>query len=103
MKVPYKKYKKGAFVLLSGRDPSRSFFIIKSGQVMIKKNNPVLGNIEEVRTVGFIFGIIQCVTGINEDITAQAITDCEVFVINRDEIKQLQCYQSLCIFSRHPY
>lgn len=89
MNIPIKKFNKGAFVYLSGKVPSREFYIVKSGKVKIAKTNPVLGKLEETKGSGYIFGIIQCLTGIIEEETAMALTDLEVFVISRDDIEDL--------------
>jgi len=90
MKIPIKNYIKDAYIYLSGKLPPKEFYIIKSGSVKITKSNPILGGIiEEIRSVGYIFGIIQCITNIQEDESAQALTDCEIFVINKDKIEDL--------------
>lgn len=89
MKIPIKQYKKGAFIYLSGKVPPTEFYIVKEGKIKISKTNPILGKSEEVKSTGYIFGIIQCITGIIEEETAMAVTDLEVFVISKDKIKDL--------------
>ncbi len=89
MNIPIKKFNKGAFVYLSGKVPSKEFYIVKEGKVKISKTNPILGKLEETGGAGYIFGIIQCITGIIEEETAMAVTELEVFVISRDDIDDL--------------
>ena len=89
MKIPIKHYKKGAFIYLSGKVSPTEFYIVKDGKIKISKTNPILGTSEEVKSIGYIFGIIQCITGIIEEETAMAVTDLAVFVISKDKIKDL--------------
>ncbi len=89
MKVPIKRFKKDAFVYLSGNKPPKEFYIVKSGEIKINKTNQILGKSEEIKGIGYIFGVIQCLTGIIEEETAIAITDIDVFVISRDKIQDL--------------
>ena len=89
MKIPIKKFQKGAFIYLSGGTPPKEFYVIKQGNVEISRTNPLLNIIKDVRTTGYIFGIIQCVTGIIEDESAKALTDIEVFVISKEKIEDL--------------
>ena len=44
---------------------------------------------KDIRTTGYIFGIIQAVTGIIEDESAKTLTDVEVFVIRKEKIEEL--------------
>ena len=89
MNIPIKHYKKEAFIYLSEKVPPKEFYIVKNGKIKISKTNPILGKSEEIKGVGYIFGIIQCITGIIEEETAMALTDLEVFVISKDRIKDL--------------
>jgi CRP-like cAMP-binding protein len=89
MKIPIKRFIKNAFIYISGQNPAKEFFIIKSGEIRITRTNPILGVSEDVRTTGYIFGIIQCLTGIPEEETALALTDCEVFVIEKTKIEDI--------------
>jgi CRP-like cAMP-binding protein len=89
MKVATKFFQKNAFIYLEGKNSSKYFYIVKSGQIFIKKSNQILGNLEEVKGTGYIFGIIQCITGISDEETVQAISDCEIFVIAKDKIDEL--------------
>jgi len=89
MKIPIKQFKKGAFIYLSDKVPPKEFYIVKGGKIKISKTNPILGESEEIKGTGYIFGIIQCITGIIEEETAMAVTDLEVFVISKDKIKDL--------------
>jgi CRP-like cAMP-binding protein len=89
MKIPIKKYQKNAFIYLSGNVLLKEFYIIKSGQIKITKTNPILGNYDDIRGVGYIFGIIQCITGIPEEETAMATVDSEVFVIKKERIGEI--------------
>lgn len=86
MKVATKFYQKNAFIYLEGKNNAKHFYIVKSGQVRINRKNPILGESEEIRGTGFIFGMIQCITGISDDEVVRALTDCELFVIPKDGI-----------------
>jgi CRP-like cAMP-binding protein len=88
-KVPIKKYIKGAFIYISGTTPPKEFYIIKQGKVEIARTNPLLNKTNETRSTGYIFGIIQCNTGVIEDESAKALTDVEVFVISKEKIQDL--------------
>ncbi len=92
MKVEIKKYKKGAFIYLESDTNYSHFYIIKSGKVQITRYNNLVGQIEEMRSEGFIFGIVQCVTGLPCEERAVAVTDCELLIIFRDRIEVM--YQS---------
>ncbi len=94
MKVPIKKYSAGAFIYLDGKINPGDFFIVKSGQVKIIRTNKILGDSEDIKGIGYIFGIIQSITGITEEETVQALSDCEIFQLKKDEISLL--------YSNHP-
>ncbi|OHD27156.1 MAG: hypothetical protein A2086_02250 [Spirochaetes bacterium GWD1_27_9] len=89
MKVSTKLFQKNAFIYLEGKNNGRHFYIVKTGQIKIKRKNPILGDTEEIKGNGYIFGIIQSLTGIADDEVVQAVTDCEVFVISKDKIDEL--------------
>ena len=89
MKVPIKKYINNAFIYLSGKVLPKEFYIVKSGKVKIIRTNPILGESEDIRGAGYIFGIIQCLTGIPEEESVKAITDCEIFIITKERIEEL--------------
>lgn len=81
-----KRYPKSAFIYLEGSNYGKEFYIVKSGRVMITSPNPILGEVEEIKSTGCIFGVIQCITGIKVSETVQAYTDCEVFIIKKNKI-----------------
>jgi CRP-like cAMP-binding protein len=89
MKVATKFYQKNAFIFLDGKNNLPYFYIVKQGKIRISKKNSILGDSEEIKSVGYIFGIIQCLTGISDEESVQAFTDCEVFVITKDKIEEL--------------
>jgi len=89
MKVATKFYQKNAFIYLEGKNSLPYFFIVKSGKIRINKKNSILGDSEETKGSGYIFGIIQSLTGITDDESVQAVTDCEVFIVLRDKISEL--------------
>lgn len=97
MIIPIKKFKKGAFIYLSGNQPLKEFYIIKSGAVRVFKTNEILGIKEEIKREGSIIGIIQCITGIAAEENVIALSDCEIFVIAKDKISELFTYHKKII------
>ncbi|MCG8571716.1 MAG: cyclic nucleotide-binding domain-containing protein [Spirochaetes bacterium] len=89
MLVEVKKYCSGAVIYLEGKFPQKKFYIVKTGKVKIFKKNPIIGDREETRGSGYIFGIIQCITGISEDERAETSTDCEIITIDGDRLGEL--------------
>jgi CRP-like cAMP-binding protein len=89
MIIPLKKYSKNAFIYISDKTPPKEFYIVKSGKIKITRPNILIGDVEEIRTTGFIFGIIQCFTGTTQEETVLTMTDCEVFVISKDLIEDV--------------
>jgi len=97
MIIPIKKFKKGAFIYLSGNQPLKEFYIIKSGSVRIFKTNEMLGIKEEIKRDGSIIGIIQCITGIAAEENVVALSDCEIFIIAKDKLADLFAYHKKII------
>lgn len=89
MKVETKKYPQNAFIYLEGKFNLKEFYIVKSGKIKITRTNDITGNSEDIREDGFIFGIIQCITGVSDNETVQALTDCEILVIPKEKIEEL--------------
>ena len=89
MKVETKKYPQNAFIYLEGKFNLKEFYIVKSGKIKITKTNDITGSSEDFREDGFIFGIIQCITGVSDNETVQALTDCEILVIPKEKIEEL--------------
>jgi CRP-like cAMP-binding protein len=94
MKLSIKKYARGAFIYLEGNNRPREFYIVKTGHIKIIRTNPIIGEVEDSRTVGYIFGMVQCLTGIPVEETVQAATDCEIFVVERSKLE--------FVFQEHP-
>ncbi|HOJ63472.1 MAG TPA: cyclic nucleotide-binding domain-containing protein [Spirochaetota bacterium] len=89
MKVETKIYKKDSFIYLDGKFNLKEFYIVKSGNISIKKKNELNQITEETKGPGYIFGIIQTLTGISDNETVKAITDCEILVIPKEKLEQL--------------
>ncbi len=89
MVIPIKSFKKGAFIYLSGNVPLKEFYIVKSGQIKISRTNTVLGMSEEVKSAGYIVGIVQCITGIPAEENVVALTDCEIFIIHKEKVEEV--------------
>lgn len=98
MKVETKIYKKDSFIYLEGKLNLKEFYIIKSGNVLIRKKNILNQISENIRGAGYIFGIIQCLSGIIEEETAKALTDCEILVIPKDKLEDLYIEHRRIIF-----
>ena len=89
MKVETKKYARGAFIYLESDTNFRQFYIVKSGKVQLSRFSDFGGQVDDVRGIGYIIGIIQCISGLRLSERAVALTDCELIVIYRDQIEQL--------------
>lgn len=89
MIVNTKKYGPNAVVYLEGNTNLSQFYIVKRGQIKILKRNTILGNTEYIKSNGYIFGIIACITGIPEEERVETVTECELLIIERDKIAQL--------------
>lgn len=90
MKVNTKKYAPGSVIYLeNSNQPLREFYIVKSGKIKITRKNDVLGTIEHIRTNGFIFGVIQCITGIVDSERVETVTNCEILIIPKNKLEKL--------------
>lgn len=89
MKVETKFYQKDSFIYLDGKFNLKEFYIVKKGNILLKRKNDLNEIIEETRGEGYIFGIIQSLTGISDNETALALTDCEILVIPKEKLEQL--------------
>ena len=89
MKIETKKFAKGAFIYLESDTNVKQFYIIKSGNVQLSRFSDFGGQMNDVRGIGYIIGIIQCISGLRLNERAIALTDCELLVIYRDQIEQL--------------
>lgn len=89
MIVETKRYKKGAIIYLESNRDLNKFFIVKSGQIMIKRKNPIIGDRTYIKGSGYIFGIVQAITNIPEEESAKTLTDSEIIVIPDDKLEDL--------------
>ncbi|MBP5449764.1 MAG: cyclic nucleotide-binding domain-containing protein [Spirochaetales bacterium] len=89
MKIETKKFAKGAFIYLESDTNVKQFYIIKSGNVQLSRFSDFGGQMSDIRGIGYIIGIIQCISGLRLNERAIALTDCELLVIYRDQIEQL--------------
>ncbi len=89
MNVRVKHYKKGSYIYLEQNNALDDFFILQKGEIKITKFNALKGDIEEVKNNGYIFGIKQCITQIPEGERVEAYSDCDVIIINKNQIEQL--------------
>ena len=79
-----KTYGKNEFIFLQN-DPGDSFFIIKSGKVCIVLEDRELACLKE----GDFFGEMSLLTGNPRNASVKANEDTEVFVIEKDDFKEL--------------
>ena len=87
MKVQIKQYKKGSYIYLEQNNAPKEFYILKKGEIRIVTTHPILGTEKtETHTQGHIFGIIQCITQISERERVEALTDCEVIAVGKNQI-----------------
>ena len=89
MKVETKKFAKGAYIYLESDVNVKQFYIVKTGKVQLSRFSDFGGQMDDVRGIGYIIGIIQCISGLKLNERAIALTDCELLVIYRDQIEQL--------------
>jgi len=83
------EYKKGEFIYKE-KDPPNAFFCIVSGRVKISTQNPDGSeNILEYLHRGKYFGMISLLTGEPHSVTAQAINDCLIIKIEKNDFDYL--------------
>lgn len=83
-------FSKGAYIIVEGKQNADYFFIIRSGKVRISKEVEVVqeegGN---VLGPGDFFGVVSTMSVHSHIETAQAITDCSVISVHRDNYGEL--------------
>lgn len=89
MKVKIKHFSKNAIIYLERNTNLNEFYIVKKGEIQIVRSHPIKGEIEDIKSEGYIFGIKQCITGITEDERVKAISDCDIICIEKNRITEL--------------
>ncbi|MFP4383018.1 MAG: cyclic nucleotide-binding domain-containing protein [Spirochaetia bacterium] len=83
-------FKKGAFIVVEGKQNANSFFIIRSGNVRISKEVEIVaeegGNI---LAPGDFFGVVSTMSTHSHIETAQALTDVSLISVHRDQYGML--------------
>ena len=83
-------FTKGAYIIVEGKQNADNFFIIRSGKVRISKEVEVVqeegGN---VLAPGDFFGVVSTMSGHSHIETAQAITDCSLISVQKDNFSEL--------------
>jgi len=83
-------FKKGAYIVVEGKQNANQFFIIRTGQVRISKEVEVVqeegGNI---LGPGDFFGVVAAMSQHSHIETAQALTDCSLISVNKDKFGDL--------------
>ncbi|TVR65806.1 MAG: cAMP-binding protein [Spirochaetaceae bacterium] len=83
-------FNKGAYIIVEGKQNADHFFIIRSGKVLISKDVEVVqeegGN---VLGPGDFFGVVSTMSGHSHIETAQALTDCSMISVHKDNYGDL--------------
>lgn len=84
------KFNKGAYIIVEGKQNADRFFILRSGKVLISKEVEVVqeegGN---VLGPGDFFGVVSAMSGHSHIETAQALTDCSMISVHKDNFGDL--------------
>jgi CRP-like cAMP-binding protein len=83
-------FTKGAYIIVEGKQNADHFYIIRGGKVQISKEVEVVqeegGNI---LAPGDFFGVVSTMSGHSHIETAQAITDCSLISVHKDNFGDL--------------
>ena len=83
-------FNKGAYIIVEGKQNANNFYIIRQGKVQISKEVEVVqeegGNI---LAPGDFFGVVSTMSGHSHIETAQALTDCVLISVNKDNFGDL--------------
>ncbi|MDH5681314.1 MAG: cyclic nucleotide-binding domain-containing protein [Spirochaetota bacterium] len=89
LQVSISSFKKGAFIMIEGKQESGSFFIVKNGSVRISKEFKVDEDSDMTLTNGDFFGLISCMSGHPREESAQAITETDLIEVADDQFGAL--------------
>ncbi|MFO8044072.1 MAG: cyclic nucleotide-binding domain-containing protein [Alkalispirochaeta sp.] len=83
-------FTKGAYIIVEGKQNADHFYILRSGKVQISKEVEVVqeegGNI---LAPGDFFGVVSTMSGHSHIETAQALTDCSLISVHKDNFGDL--------------
>lgn len=80
------------YTLFKQNDEGDALYIIKTGQVEIYKEPAEAGDLPKTLatlTPGGFFGEMALVSEVPRNASAKAITDCEIFILSKDDFKKL--------------
>ncbi|MFP4266627.1 MAG: cyclic nucleotide-binding domain-containing protein [Spirochaetaceae bacterium] len=80
------KFKKGAYIIVEGKQQADSFYIIRSGQVQISKEVEIVEE-EEGNTLkpGDFFGVVSTMSTHSHIETARALTDVTLIAVRKEQ------------------
>lgn len=84
------RFPPNSFIMVEGKKDVHNFYIIRSGQVKLSKEVPVIG--EESNTVlgpGDFFGVLSCMSGHARIDSAMALSEVSVISVQRDQFGTL--------------
>ncbi|MBN2653149.1 MAG: cyclic nucleotide-binding domain-containing protein [Spirochaetales bacterium] len=88
LKLSLVKYKPGTYIIVEGDTKIEFFYIIKSGQVRIRKEVDIVES-EKILNPGDFFGVISVMSNHSQIETAQALTDVDLIAVHRSQFSML--------------
>ncbi|MDR3160905.1 MAG: cyclic nucleotide-binding domain-containing protein [Spirochaetaceae bacterium] len=86
LQLSFVNFKKGAYIMMEGREDTDRFFIIRQGKVRIfKKVEVVAEGRGNILGPGDFFGVITAMSSHNHIETAQALTDSVLISVRKDQ------------------
>ncbi len=89
LQVSLINFKKGAFIMIEGKQDIDSFYLIKEGSVRISKEFKIDEDSDVTLSVGDFFGLISCMSGHPREESAQSITGTTLIEVKKDQFGAL--------------
>jgi CRP-like cAMP-binding protein len=79
-------FRKGAYVIVEGKQRADQFYIIRSGKVQIRKEVAIAGEHDDnILVPGDFFGVVSTMSAHSHIETASALTDVSLIAVRRDQ------------------
>ncbi len=89
LQVSLSTFKKGAFIMIEGKQDSDVFFLIKNGHILISKEFKVEGEQDTNLEPGDFFGLISCMSGHPREESAQAMAETTLIEVKSNQFGAL--------------
>lgn len=86
LQLSLQTFKKGSYIIVEGKQKADYFYIIRNGKVRVSKEVEIVEEVGgNVLSPGDFFGVVSTMSSHSHIETAQALTDCALITVHREQ------------------